>query len=252
MENPPLPDPCQCISEVWAWVSMEFGRRGKPPPTNLLQAAPEKQEGLTLEEEYFTRTASSFEPQDPLQRLIFPIPDFLLKILREGEGFLAGGALNSVFTSRPIRDYDIWFPRKEALEGAKARLDSYLKGQGCEPQWRTTPHTKTLLLDGTEYQWISDRFDSPERILASFDLTVCMCGYCLKDEQLVEGPLFWEDLHQRRLRYNPESPNPWGSLLRLPKYLLRGYWIGGSDLKSLLSRLFAPDGSLLPLPKLTY
>ncbi len=150
--------------------------------------------------------------------------------------FLAGGAITSVFTNKPIKDFDIYFKTKEDfLASLETAYDS---GWWCVAV--TTRAITFLAKDSTVYQFmIFDWFPSADKIFKKFDYTCCMAALDLDIDELFTDTRFFADLSKRQLIFNHGTEFPLGSALRINKYKEKGFTIDNSEwLKVLLTCTF--------------
>lgn len=152
------------------------------------------------------------------------------------DAYLAGGAVLSVATKQEISDYDV-YPRNKSVA---AELLFYLMDeQSCFivniTDKAVTLKCNNLLSKSTGERaifqiMIYDSFESPEKIFANFDFTVCMAAYDLKEDKLITHEKFWEDVASRSLRFNTGTLYPLNSLTRIAKYREKGYRTGKGEL----------------------
>lgn len=87
-------------------------------------------------------------------------------------------------------------------------------------------------------RWV---FEKPEQVIGSFDFTVCQAVVWFADAQWHSaiGEDFYRDLAARRLTYTHPDRNEdaGGSLLRVRKFLARGYSIQAQSLAGVVARL---------------
>jgi hypothetical protein len=141
-------------------------------------------------------------------------------------GYLAGGAVTSVFTRQPINDYDYYFKSEEAF--AEAVRDAYDAGMWCVD---ASKRAVTFASGNSVYQLMHfGFFPTADDIFAAFDFTACMAAYDFDAETLVMHDDFLTHCSQRFLRFNPGTRYPLASAVRVLKYQDRGYSIGKGDI----------------------
>lgn len=135
------------------------------------------------------------------------------------DGFVAGGAIRSLFTSEHSKDIDIFFPSKNAFDTCCNAFS-----EGDESPTFTTTETAWTHNDGkTTYQLICCLFGTPEQVLSSFDFTCCMGAWIPKTNEFEIDALFLKHCAQHRLVFNPNAKYPVCSLWRSVKFLKRGW-----------------------------
>lgn len=157
-----------------------------------------------------------------------------IKGLRHANAYIAGGAVTSLFTGGKIRDWDIYF--RTADDCAKAVTWFGINGKLVNE----TDTSKSYQLGKQErpYQLIvlPDLFGGPEDIFKCYDFTVCMGAYQFFEqsadharEGFVFGDDFLKHVAQRRLVFHTGTMFPICSMLRVMKYVKRGFFITGME-----------------------
>lgn len=134
--------------------------------------------------------------------------------------FLAGGAINSLFTHSEINDYDLYFRNQQDLYDFMTEYSN--------SSWIISDSDKSFTIKMGELivQPIFFRyFDSAKQIFESFDFTVCMGAYDFQKEEFVLHEDFLKDIAARRLVFNSGTAFPVISALRIAKYKEKGYEI---------------------------
>ena len=146
----------------------------------------------------------------------YPIPD----------AFVAGGAVTSVFTGKPINDIDVYFKSREAFE--------YQVGMAYENGWWCVSSSKravTFSDHGTIVQFMHfGFFPTAQDIFKAFDFTVVMGALDYDTKEFVFHEDFLKHNSQRFLRFNPGTRYPIASAARVLKYQERGYTIGRGEI----------------------
>lgn len=161
----------------------------------------------------------------------------IFELMYEYNIMIAGGACTSVFTNRPINDYDLYFP---CSESGKNDYENFRKefreiaDEGVHLVSKTT-HAETYLVyrgsDRMTIQLINMYNDmSAIDILNKFDLTVCMCGYVPKEDKFYHVDSFMFDINNRVLKFNANTEFPLSTLIRVNKYISKGYTIDNIEL----------------------
>lgn len=148
--------------------------------------------------------------------------------------FLAGGAVTSVFSDKPINDYDLYFKNKESFE--KAVKEAYEDGFWCVS---VSSRAITFSDSGTIVQFMHFKwFPTVASIFESFDFTICMgaVDFDANDGkgQLILHPRFLIDLASHKLVFNHGTDYPSASGLRILKFQDREFTISRRELAKLL------------------
>ena len=164
--------------------------------------------------------------QKELKALIAQLPGGPIK------GWLAGGAITSTVSGKPVNDLDVYFrSEQDFLEACES---AYNDGYWCVC---FTDRSATFVSGDTVVQFMHfNYFNSPEEIFDSFDFTVCMAAADIETGELHQHPDFMRDVAARRLMFNENTAFPIASGLRVKKYQDRGYTISqGEQLRILLA-----------------
>lgn len=138
--------------------------------------------------------------------------------------YIAGGALTSVFSDKPINDLDIYFYKEEDYEKLKKKIEFNKKTRYA------TDLADSYEIKGVKIQLIKKIFGTPKEIFKYYDFTVCMCAYDFKTNQIIMDEDFLYDLAQKQLCFNENTMYPICSLWRIKKYLNRGYSISATNI----------------------
>lgn len=140
--------------------------------------------------------------------------------------FIAGGALTSAFTGKPINDVDIYFKTKRDF--IEAVGNAYDESMWCVS---ATDRAVTFVQNDNIVQLMHfDFFPTAEEIFDAFDFTVAMAAYDIDKKEFVFQDDFLKHASQRYLKFHSGTRYPYGSLMRVLKYQQRGYTIGKGDL----------------------
>ena len=130
--------------------------------------------------------------QREIDSLLVLIDGDLLAILEENGCIIAGGALTSIFTNKPVNDIDVYFRSKEAWSDVVRRIFNYEYDDEIHighNEARVTSYTNksiTLVSADQKVQLIGYKFfDNPLDILADYDFTINMAAYDLKTQEFV-------------------------------------------------------------------
>lgn len=153
---------------------------------------------------------------------------------------LGGGFVRASIAGETPSDIDLFGSDADQLKNIAAALVSVRPGA----KMHTTKNAITIITPNrlpVQFitRWV---FDKPEKCVESFDFTVCQAviwrnkggGY-----ESRRGERFYEDLAARRLHYTfpIREEEAGGSMLRVIKYIKRGYTIQVSSLGGVISRL---------------
>lgn len=149
--------------------------------------------------------------------------------------FLAGGAITSTFTGKPINDYDLYF--KDQMSLVRAIDMAYQDNWFCLAQ---TERAITFSDNGTIVQLMTfGLFPTAQDIFNKYDFTCCMGAIDLETKEFFRHPNFLTDIAKRQLIFNYGTDFPLASALRVKKYKEKGFEIDSSEyLKILLAVIF--------------
>lgn len=149
--------------------------------------------------------------------------------------FVAGGAVTSIYTNKPINDFDIYPKSEEALR------DAILWAYEDSGYWCVDHSSRAMTFangDKGENPNIQimhfDTFETAEKIFECFDFTVCMGAYDLDEGKFVLHEQFLEHCSQRFISFNRNTRYPYASARRVKKYEERGYTIGTIEFQKIL------------------
>lgn len=150
--------------------------------------------------------------------------------------YIAGGSILSQVTKTEISDYDVYPKTKE---DAKNIILGFMEEKDHYFVVNITPRAVTLKSNDVDAKsekreiiqvMIYDTFETPEKIFANFDFTVCMAAYDCDTDEYTYHKDFWPDVASRTLRFNSGTLYPLNSLLRVGKYREKGYYISKPEL----------------------
>lgn len=183
-----------------------------------------------------------------LHRVVRNIPSDLRGLMRsmsENDGpvlFIAGGFVREVVSSGKAQDIDVFGPSQEVLE--RAADDLYFERRFCserklhKSKYATSVFTPPRMPVQFIHRWL---YNDPLSLLSQLDFTVCQAAvWFYKGEwQSACSELFYSDLAARRLRYTfpARDEEAGGSLMRVRKFLPRGWNIQVESLAGVVSRL---------------
>lgn len=144
--------------------------------------------------------------------------------------FIAGGAILSTFTKTEINDYDLYFYTEEDFKNFNNCINN------CASKILETDRSITYVRSGQVFQ-LCKVFGTPQEIFNKFDFTVCMAALpCaigengLETKEFVFSETFLSDVMSKSLIFNEKTLYPLNSLVRLKKYLNKGYEINSVNM----------------------
>ena len=146
---------------------------------------------------------------------------------------LAGGTINSIFSSRKVNDLDFYFKKldnDQLMFLIKDLEEIYNYKVVC-----TTPNAVTLTRKGNkdviyEIQLITRFVGEPKVILDTFDFTIVQGIFDFEIDDFVLGERFLIDIAKRKLEFTNTSRYPICALYRTEKYKERGYTLSGGNI----------------------
>ncbi len=145
---------------------------------------------------------------------------------RFDNAYIAGGAITSVFTNKPINDVDVYFKTERAFQEAVA--SAYADGLWCVSH---SARAVTFSNNGDIVQFMHfDFFPTAQDIFNAFDFTIVMGALNLDSAEFVFHDDFLKHNSQRFLRFHKGTRYPLASATRVLKYLDRDYTIGKGDM----------------------
>lgn len=134
---------------------------------------------------------------------------------------IAGGFIRSCVSGERINDIDVFTHSKEAAQNFADKFCSRNRQFVSE-------NAISFNVEGSNvqviYKWT---FNSPEEIIAHFDFTIAQAVLWCIDKNKWNSMIsdnFYQDLAAKRLVYtNPDNPEAGGSMLRMIKFVRRGY-----------------------------
>lgn len=148
--------------------------------------------------------------------------------------YVAGGAMLSILTNKPIADVDIYPKKQSAVFDIMCELREKYKAYVISITDRAiSMKTDIFCEDGKRMiaQIILGKdYAKPSDIFENFDFTVCMVAFDCDDNTLHHHEAFFEDLAANRLNYNDSTLYPIASLVRVSKYRNKGFHISKSEM----------------------
>lgn len=175
-----------------------------------------------------------------LRLVVSRIPNDIRSIMMRYPVIMGGGFIRSVIAGEEVQDIDLFGGNKDTLNDC---ADKLVSSRGAESRKHHTPNAITVVSMGRmPVQFITRwLYNSPIALMESFDFTVCRATLEFRDSKWVSyiDPDFYHDLASRRLvyRYPQREEDAGGSILRVRKFLSRGYSIQPPSLAGVIARL---------------
>lgn len=181
---------------------------------------------------------NTLTPRD-LPLVVSRLPKDLLDILKNSGLIVAGGFIRETIAGGQVNDIDVFGADVETLRMAANKLAFGRKDSRKfeSPNAITILSTPRLPVQFIK-RWV---FPDPQACVASFDFTVCQAAVWWRSggwHSAVHSD-FYPDLAARRLVYTfpVRDEEPGGSMLRMRKFLQRGYGIQAEAMAGVISRL---------------
>jgi len=178
-------------------------------------------------------------PNEVVVKVVATLPLPVKRMLRMSGLFLAGGFVRSVVEGEKPKDVDIWVSSKEEAQ-RWARLLSGALHRGSF----ATSNAITISFPDTAIQFITRwTFQTPEEVIKTFDFTIAQAVVWF-DKGVGEwkglcAETFLDDVANKRLVYTSpvREEDAAGSLLRVNKFVARGYTISDEDMGRVTARV---------------
>lgn len=182
--------------------------------------------------------------QQDLEFVVRRVPADVRRLMRDFNLTLGGGFIRETIAGEKPNDIDLFGPDALTLQRASERL--LLDWQGA--RLHTTENAITLLAPPrAPVQFITRwTFEDLSTVADSFDFTCCMAAVKLQFSATSDKvwtsechPDFYADLAAKRLVYtHPQREEAaGGSMMRVRKFLARGYNIQAESLAGVIARL---------------
>lgn len=176
---------------------------------------------------------------DDLHFVVSRLPLDVKKLICERGLILGGGFVRATIAGEKPSDIDLFGASKDQLEAAGRALSDSRKGS----RFHASKNAFTVLSGSRMpvqliHRWL---FADPRSCMESFDFTIAQAVVWFESERWKSScaPSFYSDLAARRLWYTSPKRNEdaGGSLLRVRKFLARGYNIQAPSLAAVVARL---------------
>lgn len=181
-----------------------------------------------------------------LHFVVSHLPKDVRTLMEQKTLILAGGFIRELIAGNSVQDIDLFGPSRSELSDAADVIQKAREGA----RLHKTKNAITLLAPPrTPIQFITRwQYDEVEALVKSFDFTVCQAAVyfdrgenswksCVHDD-------FYADLAARRLVYTfpvceeeEEEEEVGGSILRMRKFLVRGYNIQAPSMAGMIARI---------------
>lgn len=177
---------------------------------------------------------------DSIKKVMRYFTGILLPLFRSKIVFyICGGSILSYLKQTPINDIDLFFPNEKNLILAKEKLIK----MGFECRFENEI-VCNLHKGKIKAQLCKIKYGSLEEILSTFDFTVCCVA--INRNMLICHNDFWKDFHNNKLNFN-NLDKPRNSLIRIPKYIRKGFNIGYRSLHLLANAIQAEKPQAKPI-----
>jgi hypothetical protein len=156
------------------------------------------------------------------------------------EAYIAGGAIASLLLGEPVQDYDVYVRQAATAQALKAYYEAFFEHHPApvhdphhpfaladEPTAPCRPLTMTsnAVYLSTRIQLMTSFYGEPNWMVSLYDYEHCTGYYTAGEGRLVVSAAARQAIAMRSLHYRPGALFPMLSLLRLPKFIARGYTI---------------------------
>lgn len=175
-----------------------------------------------------------------LHFVVSRLPKDVAMVVKEHGLIVAGGYIRETISGGKVSDLDIFGTDLTALKVAALTLAQSRKGRMYETRNAITVLAPPRLPAQFIKRWL---FNSPDQCVRSFDFTVCQAAIWFNKSlslwQSSCSPFFYADLAAKRLvyAYPIRDEDAGGSMLRMRKFIQRGYSIQSQSMAGVISRL---------------
>ena len=180
--------------------------------------------------------------KDDLNFVASRIPRDIRELMKERGLFLAGGFIRSTIAGEKPSDLDLFGPSLDMLENCALKLTTDRKGR-----FHTSDNAFTVLSPPRMpvqfiHRWLYEFTpEGADKLLSEFDFTIAQAMIWRDDKgwHSLASERFYPDLAARRLVYTfPQRiEDAGGSLLRVRKFLSKGYNIQAPSLGGVVARI---------------
>jgi hypothetical protein len=149
------------------------------------------------------------------------IPENVITMLKEHKVILAGGALERLANNDKVNDLDLYFRSKHSVYSFLQSLMGQDYRCICKgPRsliFKNSKH-ENVIINAITFKYFKDA----NEVISYFDYDCCKCALDFSTNELITSPNFWSSTQMKVLSYTG-SLYPVGALLRMQKYVKRGY-----------------------------
>ena len=178
---------------------------------------------------------------EDIHRVVTSLPKDLVAEIKARGAVIVGGLIRAKIAGETVNDIDLFAASEPAAQGL---ADAIVRAYGASARMFRTRNAYTVLAHPRVPVQVIHRwtYSNPEDLVASFDFTVAQAAIWWHPSgkwQSLCSPDFYRDLAGRRLRYTFPARNEdaGGSILRVQKFLGRGYHISPEQLGNVIARL---------------
>lgn len=143
---------------------------------------------------------------------------------------LCGGAVNSIFMRRTIKDLDFYLEDISKREDAIAFLSKFFTKAFTSDNAITFSRNSMRSRKKWVVQLITRFSGQPKEIFEYFDFTITHGAFKYSTNTFEFGDRFFQDLSKRELVYAGKSLYPICAMYRLKKYTERGFYVSGATI----------------------
>jgi len=190
-----------------------------------------------------------------LDACVLGLPVSVTSVLRDhpAELVVAGGFVRAVAAGESVSDVDVFATSRELAQEAAREM---IRLEGERVRHHDSRRAYNVVPEGmapVQFAW-GWSFDHPGDLISSFDFTVAMAALWWERGEWrgVADPRFYPHLEERRLHYvGREGDDPRAELLRVLRYVRKGYRVEISSLGALVAQIILlPGPSTLSLDRL--
>ena len=177
--------------------------------------------------------------QEDIHQCVRFLPRDLRKLIIDNKLMVAGGFIRSIISGEMVNDIDLFGPSVTTLKDVAGRLGDKW---GVEPT--ETKNAITVAAPGRKTVQFITRwlFSNPDAVVQSFDFTIAQAAIFTAEPGEWDSRCssrFYPDLAAKRLVYTSPARNEdaGGSMLRVQKFVGRGYHISPANLGLVMARI---------------
>lgn len=178
--------------------------------------------------------------ESDLHFVLTRLPRDIRELMKKHGLILGGGFIREVIAGNKANDIDLFGSTRVQLLSAALEVQQDRNARKFETPNAITLITPTRLPVQFIKRWL---FPTAQDVVASFDFTVCQAAIWFENGRWCSqiSDRFYPDLAARRLVYTSpvREEEAGGSMMRVRKFLARGYTIQASSLGAVIARLVA-------------